>query len=125
MRSKLLVRPGVTGALCLAVGLGAAAQASATVIDYPGFASPSPPLTYQGSATTTATSDGTVLRLTSASGSESGAAYSTSPITLGSNDTFSTQFHFRFTNPGGIDPADGITFVLGKLCTGRNECSCW
>ena len=27
-------------------------------------------------------------------------------------DTFSTFFQFRITNPGGIDPADGIVFAL-------------
>jgi hypothetical protein len=62
--------------------------------------------------TTPTTGDGTVLRLTPASPGQAGAAYSTSAVTLGPSDTFSTQFHFRFTNPGGIDPADGITFVI-------------
>jgi Bacterial lectin len=27
-------------------------------------------------------------------------------------------FQFRFTDPGGIDPADGITFVLAATSTG-------
>jgi hypothetical protein len=71
-----------------------------------------------GNAATLATTDGTVLRLTPASSFQSGAAYSTSPVTLGNNATFSTQFQFRFSNAGGEDPADGITFVLGTSTTG-------
>ncbi|MGH9639292.1 MAG: lectin-like domain-containing protein, partial [Bryobacteraceae bacterium] len=38
--------------------------------------------------------------------------------TLGASDTFSTWFQFRFTDSGGIDPADGITFVLAASPTG-------
>lgn len=71
-----------------------------------------------GDATTATTSDGTVLRVTPAAGGQSGAAYSTSAFTLGANDTFSTQFQFRFTSAGGIDPADGITLVLAASPTG-------
>jgi hypothetical protein len=65
-----------------------------------------------GSTTTAVTGDGTVLRVIPAAGNQAGAAYSTAPVTLGSGATFSTQFTFRFTQPGGADPADGITFVL-------------
>ncbi len=61
---------------------------------------------------------GTALRVTPATGGQSGAGYSTTAITLGSNATFSTTFQFRFTNPGGIAPADGITFVLAQNPTG-------
>jgi hypothetical protein len=77
-------------------------------------------LTLAGNATTTTTSDGTVLRLTPATFDQSGAAFSTSPFTLGAGDTFSTQFQFRFTNAGGVvgSPADGITFVLAASPTG-------
>ena len=95
-----------------------AGEAYATVIvNYPDFSNTSG-LTFQGSAGTAVTGDGTVLRITPASGSQSGAAYSTSAITLGTSDTFSTTFQFRFTNPGGWDPADGITFVLAASPTG-------
>jgi hypothetical protein len=65
-----------------------------------------------GNTTTTTTGDGTVLRVVSATDSQHGAAYSTTPVTLGSSNSFSTQFQFRFTDTGGIGPADGITFVL-------------
>ena len=57
---------------------------------------------------------GTALRLTPAVGGQSGAGYSTNAITLGSNATFSTTFQFQITNPGGIAPADGLTFVLAR-----------
>jgi hypothetical protein len=53
-----------------------------------------------------------VLRLVPAQTGKAGAAYNTSAFTLGSNDTFSTQFQFRMSNPGGVDPADGLVFVL-------------
>jgi hypothetical protein len=75
-------------------------------------------LTFAGAATTTTTSDGAVLRVTPATGGQSGAAYSTTAVPLGPGDTFSTVFQFRFTDPGGIDPADGITFVLAATATG-------
>ena len=75
-------------------------------------------LTLVGNAATASTSDGTVLRLTPANKNQSGAAYSTTPVTLGNNATFSTQFQFRFSNAGGTKPADGITFVLGTSTNG-------
>jgi hypothetical protein len=55
---------------------------------------------------------GNDLRLTSAGPNQAGAGYSNTAITLGANATFSTSFQFRITNPGGINPADGLTFVL-------------
>ena len=101
----------------LALGFGVATAAQASVVTYSGFASTTG-LTLVGSAVTTTTTDGTVLRLTPAVGGESGAAYSTSPVTLGSNDIFSTTFSFRFTNPSSPTPADGITFVLAASPSG-------
>lgn len=61
---------------------------------------------------------GNVLRVTPANFGQSGAGYSTTAITLGAGATFSTTFQFRFTNPGGIDPADGITFVVAASPSG-------
>ena len=95
----------------------AATATTGTLFSYNGFASTSG-LTLVGNAATTSTTDGTVLRLTPATGSQSGAAYSTTPVTLGNNASFSTQFQFRFSSPGGQDPADGITFVLGTSTIG-------
>jgi hypothetical protein len=99
------------GAALFLLAIGCTFAANANPVTYSNFSSTSG-LTLVGSTATAVTGDGTVLRLTPASGNQSGAAYSTSPITLGSGDIFSTTFQFRFTNPGGIDPADGITFVL-------------
>jgi len=88
-----------------------ATSASASSFYYPDFTNTSG-LTMVGSTSTAVTGDGTVLRIIPASGNQSGAAYSTAPVTLGSGATFSTQFQFRFTDAGGVDPADGITFVV-------------
>lgn len=104
------------GFLAISATLVSAAQAD-VVVNFDNFDSTAG-LTLVGHAATAATTDGNVLRLTPASGSRSGAAYSTSAITLGTNATFSTSFKFRFTDPGGWDPADGITFVLAAAPTG-------
>jgi hypothetical protein len=94
-----------------------ASPAYSNTITYNDFSSTAG-LTLVGNAATAVTGDGTVLRLTPANYWQTGAAYSTSPITLGASDTFSTTFQFRITNPGGINPADGITFVLAASPTG-------
>ena len=101
----------------VSVGLGQGSVTSGTLFTYNGFSNKTG-LTLVGNAITTATSDGTVLRLTPAVSSQSGAAYATTPVTLGNNATFSTRFQFRFTGQGGQDPADGITFVMGTTTTG-------
>lgn len=88
-----------------------AAPAFADSFDYPNFSDTSH-LTMVGSTAIAATGDGTVLRIIPAAAGQAGAAYSTSAVQLGAGNTFSTQFQFRFTDPGGADPADGITFVL-------------
>jgi hypothetical protein len=90
------------------VGAGATA-----LFSYSSFSSTAG-LTLVGNAATTTTSDGAVMRLTPATGSQAGAIYNTTAVPLGTNATFSTQFQFRFTNPGGVDPADGITFVIAN-----------
>lgn len=89
----------------------------ADTVYYPNFTSTAN-LTLVGNTTTATTGDGTVLRVVPAMDGQAGAAYSTTPVTLGSGNSFSTQFQFRFTNPGGIDPADGITFVLSAGSSG-------
>jgi len=109
---RLLACAATLGALSL---VPAAAQA--TTVTYSDFSDTSG-LTLVGNAATASTSDGTVLRVTPATGSQHGAAYSTTAITLGASDIFSTQFQFRFTDAGGIDPADGITFVLAADASG-------
>lgn len=101
----------------IALALYAGAAHATIVANYSDFSSTAG-LTLTGSAGTAVTGDGTVLRVTPAAGGQTGAAYSTSAITLGSSNIFSTTFQFRFTQPGGIDPADGITFILAKSTSG-------
>lgn len=95
----------------------AAGRAGATTVTYGDFSSTAG-LTLVGNTTTVTTADGTVLRLTGSAGNQAGAAYSTTAVTLGASDTFSTTFQFRFTTPAGADPADGITFVLSNSPSG-------
>jgi len=108
------------GGVAAGVGLAAAALAlpadASVLMNYPNFtgACGSAALTCVGNTATV----GSILRVTPATVGQSGAGYSTTPITLSSSDTFSTLFQFQFTNAGGIDPADGITFVLAASSTG-------
>jgi hypothetical protein len=109
-----------SGRLSLAVALTAVlvpAALHADTVFYNGFSNTTG-LTLVGNTTTTTTGDGTVLRVVPSNFSQAGAAYYTSGFTLGTSATFSTQFQFRLTNPGGIDPADGITFVLAASPNG-------
>ena len=105
------------GSLSCLLALPATQALGDTIFKYQNF-SDTNGLTLVGNTTSAATSDGTVLRLTPANPYQSGAAYSTAPVKLGTSATFSTQFQFRFTDAGGIDPADGITFVLAATPTG-------
>jgi hypothetical protein len=99
-------------ALC---ALAPTAQAG-VVISYPTFTGAcGSTLTCVGNTSVTGSGD---LRLTPATSNQAGAGYSTTAIALGAGATFSSTFQFRFTNTGGIDPADGITFVLAQSATG-------
>jgi Legume lectin domain/PEP-CTERM motif len=96
-----------------------ATTAQATVLfNFPDFSS-SAGLTMVGNAALTG-GPLNQLQITPAALSQAGAAYSTSAVTLGASDTFSTTFQFQFTNPGGTvgSPADGITFVLAASPNG-------
>ena len=107
----------LAGAVGLALAVAVGSAQAGVVVSYPNFGSTAG-LTLKGNAGTAVTGDGTVLRLAPAAGGKTGAAYSTSAITLGAGATFSTTFQFRFTSPGGWDPADGITFILAKATAG-------
>jgi hypothetical protein len=96
-----------------AAGVFALQSQAGVIIDYPNFSSTAG-LTLVGSTTTTANQ----LEITPAAIGQSGAAYSTTAVPLGAGDIFSTTFQFQITNTGGIDPADGITFVLAASPTG-------
>lgn len=98
--------------LLAAAFLGASALAQATTITYADFSSTAG-LTLNGSAAQA----GNVLRVTPANFSQAGSVFSTNPVSLASNVSFSTAFQFRFTNPGGgCDGAgcgaDGLVFIV-------------
>jgi hypothetical protein len=96
----MLVHLPITAGLILS-GLVLAAQARANVlVSYPDFSNTAG-LTLSGDARTTTTADGSVLRVVPAAQFRAGAAYTATPVALGTNATFSTRFQFRFTNPGG------------------------
>jgi hypothetical protein len=91
-----------------------AGSSHATVTTFTNFSDTSL-LDLNGNATTTVTGDGTVLRLTGASASQSGSAFSLATVNAA---TFSTFFKFRITSPGGTifdcntkSGADGLVFV--------------
>ena len=109
-------RTGILSALVVCgsalTALPAQAALLASYTDFTGACGTT--LTCVGSTTSTTP----VLRLTPAAGGQSGAAYSTTAVTLGGGGVFSTVFQFRFTDTGGIAPADGITFVLAANPTG-------
>ncbi len=92
--------------------------ANATVITLPDFSDVSN-LTLNGSAGTTTTADGTVLRLTQDITSQSGSAFSSTTVRAAD---FSSFFTFRITNPGGSifdcnteSGADGLVFVAQSV----------
>jgi hypothetical protein len=98
------------GAATLA--LAANAASAAIVINYPDFSSVAG-LTLNGAAAQA----GNVLRVTPAAGGQAGSAFSTVPVSLAANASFSTFFQFRFSNPGGANDgqgigADGLVFVV-------------
>lgn len=105
----------LSAASVFVVAAGYATSAQATLVTYSDFSSTAG-LTLVGSANNT--NIPAQLQLTPPAGGQSGAAYSTTPITLGSGNSFSTQFQFQLTRAGGIDPADGIAFVLAASPTG-------
>ena len=97
---------------------GAASVGEATVVVFPDFSSTAG-LTLNGTTAAVTTSDGHVLRLTSAGPSQSGSAFSSTTINAAS---FSTAFSFRISQAGGSccdlsgdTGADGITFVVQSV----------
>ncbi|HVU35919.1 MAG TPA: L-type lectin-domain containing protein [Opitutaceae bacterium] len=102
----------------LAIGasiLALAGTARGQSIVYPNFSNTSN-LQLNGSTATPTTTDGTVLRLTSANPYQAGSAFSKTQIAL-TNSSFSTAFNFRITGSGGIGDengagADGFVFVI-------------
>jgi Ca2+-binding RTX toxin-like protein len=78
---------------------------SGECLNYPDFSSTAG-LNLGGNAATV----GNVLRLTPAQGGQSGTAWAAGRVQVGAG--FTSDFGFRFTDPGGIGAADGITFAI-------------
>jgi len=98
--------------------LSVVGQSQATSMSFPNFTNTAQ-LDLNGNAITTSTSDGTVLRLTSATTSQSGSAFSLATVNAA---TFSTFFTFRISNYGGSlfdcntrTGADGLVFVAQSV----------
>jgi hypothetical protein len=90
-----------------------ASDALAVTLQYVDFSSTTG-LTLNGDAVTASTSDGSVLRLTSAITGQTGSAYSSTAINV---SEFSTFFGFRITSSGGLSDGtgpggDGLVFSL-------------
>lgn len=96
----------VAGTLALS-WLSSPAQAD---FSYPNFSSTSG-LQLNGNATTAGSGPNTVLRVTPAAGGQSGSVFSSTPITLSDNYSFSTRFTFNF-NSQANGGADGLVFVV-------------
>jgi hypothetical protein len=99
--------------LCALVSIVVSAPAGAATITFNDFSSTAG-LALNGDAAVATTSDGQVLRLVPATGSQSGSAFSSATINA---SNFSTAFQFRITDPGGISDgvqtgADGLVFVV-------------
>lgn len=100
----------------LALSIAAPQAHAALLIDYANFSGAcGGSLACVGNAAVAA---GGELRLTTSGPSQSGAGYSNTAISLGAGATFSTSFDFRMSNAGGIDPADGLTFVVSAGSAG-------
>lgn len=110
-----MTRRSLLAAAALTLAAAAPQANAALVIDYSSFTGAcGSSLTCVGQAADLASGE---LRVTPATGG-SGAGYSTTAIALGTGATFSTTFQFRMSQAGGIDPADGFTFVLAKDSNG-------
>ena len=106
-------KPNLSTACRLLATLSLASVAAfAQALSYPNFTATTG-LSLKGTAATTSTNDGTVLRLTKAECCSAGSAFAANAVPFQiAADTFSTFFQFRITNTGGISPADGIAFVV-------------
>jgi Legume lectin domain/PEP-CTERM motif len=96
--------------LAMGAALLAPSAAGATTIVFNDFSTTTGLQLNGGSATA---NDGTrqVLRVTSSQYDQAGSVFSTNPVTLGADVSFSTRFTFNFNNPLG-GGADGIVFTV-------------
>lgn len=101
-----------------AIVVCAMSSADATTIVFSDFSSAAG-LQINGNAAAPVTDDASrkVLRLTPAITGQSGSAFSTNTVSLASDASFSSAFHFRISSSGGICDwdgcgADGIVFTV-------------
>lgn len=92
--------------------LGASSLRADQSFTYNGFSDPAG-LQINGNASVV----GSVLQLTPATTGQAGTAFSQTQISLQNNASFSTEFTFQMTSPGGLSDndgpgADGIVFVV-------------
>jgi hypothetical protein len=91
--------------------LAATLTHAAIVISYPDFSNTAG-LTINGNAAQV----GSLLRVTPATFSQAGSAFSTNTVSLAAGASFSTYFQFRMSSPGVSDGfgvgADGIVFAV-------------
>jgi hypothetical protein len=97
--------------LVAAMSLGVSLSASATTISYTNFSSTAGLQLNGNAAAAVDDSNRNVLRVTPSLGGQSGSAFSTSAVTLGSDVSFSTKFSFNINHPFG-GGADGLVFVV-------------
>lgn len=95
--------PSRLGTALFISGILSAPAMAATVINFSDFSSVSG-LQLNGSAAQA----GSALRVTPSVGNQAGSVFSTNPVTLAADVSFSTRFSFRISNPGGIIDGDGI-----------------
>ena len=106
------MKPWIRSTVAAVTAAFATQAGAAVVISYPDFSSVAG-LTINGDAAQV----GSVLRVTPATTSQAGSAFSTNQVSLASGASFSTYFQFRFTSPGVCDSAttcgaDGLVFVV-------------
>lgn len=96
--------------LAMGAAMLAPSAAGATTIVFNDFSTTTGLQLNGGSATA---NDGVrdVLRVTSSQYDQAGSVFSTNPITLGADVSFSTRFTFNFNNPLG-GGADGVVFTV-------------
>lgn len=96
--------------LAMGAAMLAPSAAGATTIVFNDFSTTTGLQLNGGSATA---NDGVrdVLRVTSSQYDQAGSVFSTNPVTLGADVSFSTRFTFNFNNPLG-GGADGVVFTV-------------
>jgi Bacterial lectin len=102
--------------LCCLAGLGSSVVQAQSVLNYPPFPN-SGTAGLQTNGNAQVQPNGSFLRLTDANFGEVGSAWfgitggtTSAPLALAGG--FTTTFQLQFTNPGGVEAADGMVFVV-------------